>query len=146
MKKNFIQMRRLLLTTIAGLLGISTASCAKYGTLEAEYGCPEADFDLSGYVTDRGGNPIEGIEVKHTYRTDTTDEAGYYHIPKHVEFPDRELHISFRDVDGEEHGAYRDTTVTVKVDHNEYRGGNDNWYEGTLTKEVNMTLEPKTDK
>lgn len=72
MKKNFIQMRRLLLTTIAGLLGISTASCAKYGTLEAEYGCPEADFDLSGYVTDRGGNPIEGIEVKHTYRTDTT--------------------------------------------------------------------------
>lgn len=138
MKIRFIKMRQLLITALAGLLGISASSCAKYGS-------PEADFDISGHVTDKEGNPIEGIEVKHIYRSDTTDADGYYHIPKHRDFPDAEVPIDFRDADGDEHGAYRDTTVIVKVKHSEYRGSND-WYEGTLTKEVNVTLEEKTDK
>ena len=139
MKIRFIKMRQLLITALAGLLGISASSCAKYGS-------PEADFDISGHVTDKEGNPIEGIEVKHIYRSDTTDADGYYHIPKHGEFPSAEVPIDFRDADGDEHGAYSDTTVIVKVNHSEYRGGDDNWYEGTLTKEVNVTLEEKTDK
>lgn len=146
MKIKFIKIRKLLIAALAGLLGINATSCAKYGTIYADYGCPEADFDISGHVTDKGGNPIEGIEVKHYDCSDTTDAYGYYHIPKHREFPDAEVPIDFRDADGDEHGAYSDTTVIVKVNHSEYRGGDDNWYEGTLTKEVNMTLEPKTDK
>lgn len=140
-----LRFRRLLLAALAGLLGISASSCAKYGSPYAEYGCPEADFDISGHVTDREGNPIEGIEVKHIYRSDTTDADGYYHIPKHGEFPYAEVPIDFRDADGDEHGAYRDTTVTVKVNYSEYRGGS-GWYEGTLTKEVDVTLEEKADK
>ena len=141
MKIRFIKMRQLLITALAGLLGVN------YGcdSIAADYGCPEADFDISGHVTDKEGNPIEGIEVKHIYRSDTTDADGYYHIPKHGDFPDAEVPIDFRDADGDEHGAYRDTTMIVKVKHSEYRGSND-WYEGTLTKEVNVTLEEKTDK
>ena len=140
-----LRFRRLLLAALAGLLGVNVTSCAKYGSLEAEYGCPEADFDISGHVTDREGNPIEGIEVKHLYRADTTDADGNYHITNYSGFPDRELHINFIDADGDEHGAYRDTTVTVKVNYSEYRGGS-GWYEGTLTKELDVTLEEKADK
>lgn len=140
MKMKFLKVRQLMIAAMAGLLGVN------YGCTTCEYGCPEADFDISGHVTDKAGNPIEGIEVEHLYRADTTDADGYYHMPKYSGFPEREIHISFTDADGDEHGAYRDTVVTVMVDRDEYRGGDGNWYEGTLTKVVDVTLEPKDDK
>ena len=133
-------MRRLLLAAMAGLLGANT-SCAKYG-------CPEADYDISGHIANKDGKPIEGIEVRDYYSclADTTDADGYYHILKHRHSYVTVLPVDFRDVDGEEHGAYRDTTMSVKFDGRDFRGGRGKWYEGTLTKEVDMTLEPKTEK
>ena len=146
MNKKTIKMRRLLLAAMAGVLGVNYG-CDSY-EFQAEYGCPSADFDISGQVTDKNGNPVEGIEVnpRRYNLLDTTDADGYYHLPKHNAFPDQQISIAFRDVDSNEHGAYRDTTVVVPVEHNEYRGGDGHWYEGTLTKEVNVTLEPKNEK
>lgn len=145
MKKKTIKMRQLLLAAMAGVLGVNYGC----GPFQAEYGCPSADFDISGRVTDKNGTPVEGIEVKHDQSNnivDTTNADGFYHLPKYNDFPNQDISMAFRDVDSNEHGAYRDTTVVVPVEHNEYRGGDGHWYEGTLTKEVNVTLDPKNEK
>lgn len=137
MKIKFIKLRRLLFTTMAGLLGVN---CGCDNSLPAAYGCPETQFDISGHVSDKEGNPIEGIVVDHyAWTNDTTDADGYYHIPEHDGSPDPEVFINFKDVDGDEHGAYRDTTVILTLDEDDYMGG-------TLTREVDVTLEPKTEK
>lgn len=51
-----------LLTTIISLLGFS--SCE---TSMEMYGCPYAEIDLEGTVTDENGKAIEGVQVKLCY-------------------------------------------------------------------------------
>lgn len=59
-----------LLTTIISLLGFS--SCE---TSMEMYGCPYAEIDLEGTVTDENGKAIEGVQVKLCYTYIETHEG-----------------------------------------------------------------------
>lgn len=134
-----LRLQNLLIAGVGSLIGINFG-CERF--IQVEYGCPTADFYLKGKVQDPSGNPVEGIEVMHSYASDTTGSDGRYELPPHSDFPMGTLHLDIRDVDGEEHGSFRDTIIEVPINSSDFQGGDGNWYEGKLTKTIDVTVTP----
>ena len=108
-----------------------------------EYGCPSANFNVKGKVTDPQGNPIPGIQVKMDYNFDTTDGVGIYSVNSGG-IPGQTTHfeVVFTDIDSTENGLYEAKTEDVYFDHSELTGGDGHWFEGSATKTLNVTLQP----
>jgi len=121
--KKFIKISSKICGILLAVLGFSAlaVSCAKYG-MPVER--------ISGKVTDEvTGKPIKGIKVTNIFFSpDSLTVSPAYGPPpiEYVSFTDKNgnykmsvdeirPHLSFRDVDGEENGLYKDTTVTVDV-------------------------------
>lgn len=141
MKQNILKVFNRLLVMVAGLLGLS--GCGNgHGDwgIAAEYGCPNADFDISGRVVNESDEAIEGIEVQlldtWTPAADTTNADGVYAI-KTQGFPRGEITVVAVDIDGEQNGLYASDTVKVNA---EYTGGDGRWYDGKHTGVVNFKL------
>lgn len=135
----YLKVKHFFWAALAGLFGINTGCipCCMYGV-------PEADYDIHGKVTAPNGDPIPGIEVNmNGGLNDTTDETGNYELSGLWECLSQSLEFEFKDIDSTENGWYRDTIVRMEVDNDEYVGSDGNWYEGKLTKEINMTLQPQ---
>lgn len=145
MKIKYLKVKNWLLVSLASLLGIST------GCGGEEYGCPEADYRVKGTVVDEQGAPVEGIGVMKRYEAhvnsyaDTTDAEGRFdvkqsHSPVYSYIP-----VEFHDTDSNQHGLYADTTVNVSFEGARFSGGDGNWFEGTATKEITVTLNKQSE-
>ncbi len=138
MKQNILKFFNSLLVFIAGALGLT--GCGHGWGIVAEYGCPNADFDLSGRVVNESDEAIEGIEVKlldsWENASDTTNADGEYAI-KTSGFPLSEISVVAVDIDGDQNGLYASDTVKVKA---EYTGGDGRWYDGKHIGVVNFKL------
>lgn len=140
MKIKYLKLKNWLLVSLAGLLGINL-SCEEMRV--DEYGCPSANFNVKGKVTDPQGNPISGIQVKMDYNFDTTDGVGIYSVNSGG-IPGQTTHfeVVFTDIDSTENGLYEAKTEDVYFDHSELTGGDGHWFEGSATKTLNVTLQP----
>lgn len=151
MKIKYLKLKNWLLVSLGGLLGISMTGCDD-GFSVAMYGCPEGFYSVKGTVTDSKGNPVSGIGVGQVYPEsggvvlpdmrfqDTTDADGRYHVG-FMAFPDDRVEVNFVDLDGQENGLYRDTTITVSAPQSAFHGGDGNWKYGTaeITQDVVLT-------
>ena len=139
-----------------GLLGIAMVdSCVA----KAEYGCPHADFEAKGVVTDEDGNGIQGIRVVISAEypnpdytgaplTDTlwTNHSGEYvtgesYIDDDFAYMDS-VKLEFEDVDGQENGG-EFHKVTVEVPVFKVKEGDGNWYDGAYEAGANVTMLKK---
>ena len=109
-----------------------------------EYGCPSANFNVKGKVTDPQGNPIPGIQVTGNWDNDITSASGDYILSARVDplYPEDTIQIVFADVDSSANGSYQNDTVPVTFQYSELTGGDGHWYEGSATKTLNVTLQP----
>lgn len=152
MKKTLRKGWNWLLGALLGFLGFSgcfAVACKK------EYGCPNADFKLTGEVKDARGKGIEGIRVvfraveneEETWENDTlySDSKGHFEKErlKHY-WPDdaQNASVKFEDVDGSANGSFRTKILTrgdLKVEQT--KKGNRNWYSGEYTIQADAVLE-----
>lgn len=152
MKVKYLKLKHWLLVSLGGLLGISMTGCEEI-PLACEYGCPEGYYRVRGQVTNTKGEPIEGIEVASAYETadgyvmtdyeglGTTGPDGRYDVRVHG-MPGFAAHLGFRDIDGEQNGAYDDTVVSVSAPQSAFHGGDGNWNYGTAEITQDVTLTP----
>lgn len=127
--------------------------------LMAMYGCPHADFEAKGVVTDETGKGIKGIRVMLTEETpngnysgkpytDTlwTNENGVYQTTpsyKTEEFAySSSVKLKFEDVDGEENGGEFDK-VEIEVPVFKVKEGDGSWYHGAYEAGANVTMNKK---
>lgn len=151
MKIKYLKLKNWLLVSLGALLGINLAGCdEEWGT--EEYGCPQGTYRVKGTVTDVNGTPLAGIGVGQVYTEsggvvlpdmrflDTTDADGRYQVG-FMAFPDDRVEVNFVDLDGQENGLYRDTTITVSAPQSAFHGGDGNWNYGTaeITQDVVLT-------
>lgn len=139
-----------LFAILMGLLGIGTSSCEIWPPFVSMYGTPSADWSVSGKVTDEAGNPIQGLQVVLSNRTDNTEGViydqnlwpldtlstsaqGTYFI-EHNGFPISKLQVDVNDIDGEANGGEFES-ASVVVSDLKYKGGK-GWYEGHVDIEV----------
>lgn len=141
MKIKYLKLKNWLLVSLAGLLGINL-SCEEMRV--DEYGCPSANFNVKGKVTDPQGNPIPGIQVTGNWDNDITNASGDYSLSATADppYPENTIQIVFADVDSSENGSYQNDTVPVTFQYSELTGGDDHWFEGSATKTLNVTLQP----
>jgi putative lipoprotein (rSAM/lipoprotein system) len=139
-----------------GLLGIAMVdSCIG----RAEYGCPHADFEAKGVVTDEAGNGIQGIRVVISAKypnpyytgaplTDTlwTNQEGAYVTGESYMVDDfaymDSVKLEFEDVDGCENGG-EFQSVIVEVPVFQVKPGDGNWYDGAYEAGANVTMIKK---
>ena len=91
MKIKYLKLKNWLLVALGGLLGVNLVGCDKGLIPAAEYGCPMSNYRVKGVVTDQNGNPIEGILVAQTGRTDAD---GNYSVDIQGAFPGENLNVS----------------------------------------------------
>ena len=139
-----------------GLLGVAMVdSCIA----KAEYGCPHADFEAKGIVTDEDGKGIQGIRVVISAEypnpnymgeplTDTlwTNHYGEYLTTESQyigDFAFRDsVKLEFEDVDGQENGG-EFHKVTIEVPVFKVKDGDGSWYSGAYEAGANVTMLKK---
>ena len=138
MKIKYLKLKNWLLISLAGVLGVNV-SCDQ---MTEEYGCPMADFNVKGKVTDADGNAIRGIKVEMDYYCDATDANAYYSVRANSIPGDvSRFDVYFADIDGSENGLFENDTVGVSFTRSELTGGDGHWYEGAATKTLDVTLQ-----
>ena len=137
-----------------GLLGIAMVdSCIA----KAEYGCPHADFEAKGVVTDEEGKGIQGIRVVISAEypnpvfepiTDTlwTNHNGEYvtgesYIVDDFAYNDS-VKLEFEDVDGQENGG-EFQKVSIEVPVFKVKDGDGKWYDGAYEEGANENMTKK---
>lgn len=142
-----------LIKIILGFLGVVMVdSCVA----KAEYGCPHADFEAKGVVTDEDGNGIQGIRVVISAEypspnyvgepmTDTlwTNHNGEYVTSDSYVDDDfaymNSVGLEFEDIDGQENGGeFRKVEIEVPVF--KVKDGDGNWYDGAFEAGANVTM------
>lgn len=151
MKIKYLKLRNWLLVSLGGLLGINLTGCEKFSfPFACEYGCPEGTYHVKGTVTNEKGEPVAGIGVARQFvemsedgqpiysHMDTTGPDGSYDVNIYC-FPGTNEDLHFDDIDGEQNGLYRDTVIKVQSDN--FHGGDGNWNHGTAEITQNVTLQ-----
>lgn len=131
----------MLLSAISPVLGV-LAGCRGY--VAEMYGVPSADYEVKGCVTSPDGAPIPGIGVSTKHVKDTTDQQGRYHL-RWQDYETNSISIIYQDIDRNENGLYRDTVVSEQLRNSDFRGGDGEWYIGTASKNIDVTLQPAAD-
>ena len=133
---------------LLALLGFSvTEGC------RVEYGCPIANYTITGEVTSEDNVKLSGIRVTvsldgdweqdHQYGFVTTDAEGRYQLDMYSYIWSDQTAVKFEDVDGPANGgAFKTKIVTVDPEDRKQVGkGDGKWYEGDWLWEVNVVLE-----
>lgn len=142
MKNSIIKLFRIVLASL-GFVSAITAC-------RVEYGCPHADFQLKGNVTDENDAPIKGIRVAVsaeypnpdiTGPRDTiyTDEKGQYILMNDNFYNFHKVHLKFEDVDGPENGGEFET-VEKDVSVSQIKEGHGEWYGGVYEANSDVTM------
>lgn len=140
-------MKRKLLLFMLSALGFSTACNHEregWGSVDM-YGVPRIDFRVQGKVTDRNGNPVQGIEVRNEEDRQTIRSSadGTYDLSG-SSYPGKAF-LLFSDVDGPENGEFRERELTVEFTEADRTGkGSGSWNNGSFArKDVDVVLEEK---
>ena len=59
-------------------------------------------------------------------------------------FPFNKLKVAAEDIDGEENGAYKDTSINIELTQKDFKGGDKSWFNGKVEKEVTIQMEEKS--
>jgi putative lipoprotein (rSAM/lipoprotein system) len=136
----------LLLSAVGFLTG-----CDKIGGgIVAEYGVPNADYELKGTVTDKTtSQSIQNIRVIRPVQspeygdTTYTDKDGKYHFVFN-DFPNdtNTYQLKLEDIDGGENGG---EFITAEVEgvftkNDQVEKGNGHWYDGKFVKTHDVVL------
>ena len=126
---------------------------AVFSCIKVMYGCPHADFEAKGAVTDENGNGIKGIRVivceepfdtDRNFYADTlwTGDNGEYGMTSEFISPRNEVFMKFEDIDGLDNGGEYET-VEQPVQLVQVKEGDGSWYEGAYKAEANVTMTRK---
>ena len=141
MKSRFIKM----LLAILGF-GSMTTAC-----FTAEYGCPNADYEVRVGTYTEEGEAIMGLKVSivegaaDTIGLGLTNKYGEY-VFKHNGFPERVkvFTIGIDDIDGTAHlGEFKSESVRHAFAASDLKGGDGNWYSGRATASYDFHLKEK---
>ncbi|MDR1004435.1 MAG: radical SAM-associated putative lipoprotein [Prevotellaceae bacterium] len=136
----------------SGLALLGFAGCTDEET-PAEYGQPYCKFELKGKVKDRQEQVIDRARI--ILRTGNGNEHyGYFYGYADTLEVEKDGTYYFRDDGAFPGNNYRvicyDPTGTYKADSTDIKseptGGNNHWYAGTDSKEVDFILEEHTDE
>ncbi|MDR2950991.1 MAG: radical SAM-associated putative lipoprotein [Prevotella sp.] len=147
MKVKMLSVYSKILSFFLVLLGFS--SCDSGGGGAAEYGTPTAKFKVKGTIVDESEAPITKIKtvLGKSYKTELgdrpyyidsvfTDSEGKFELNV-VEFPtSQEFILKIEDVDGDENGAFETKIETVEFKDPSFTNGNNGWYAGETTKDI----------
>ena len=143
MKRKALRFYNRIISVFLSILGVggtfSLASCDDSST-KAEYGTPHATFKVHGKITSENNTEINNIRVVMQTDTAYTDENGLYEVEASSFPTDQDFLLEFRDVDGQENGAYLAKDSLVSFVDPQFKNG-DGWYEGEISKEVNISLK-----
>ena len=117
---------------------------------EDAYGCPYAEFQISGRVENSQKQAIKGIEVsikqtnnpykQATLAKDTTDADGSFEF-SFTEFPVNELLITTHDIDSTADGSYQPNSIQITPEYKD--DPNNTWHSSTEINDIVITLEEK---
>jgi len=150
MKKIFVRIGQMLMAA----LGFSAVSCEKInggfgGGLQVMYGCPYANYQSKGSVSDTAGSPLEGIKVSY-YGCElaTTGKDGKFAIDDTAGFLYEEkdtLVLNFHDVDGPDNGGnFEDASAVVKLTRTDDGSSTNVWFMGDYVgSDVNVVMKKK---
>lgn len=130
-----------ILSIVLSLFGFT--SCGDEEGGRVEYGCPHAEYELNGTVTDENGQSIkdENIIIQRPYSpNDTVKTAadGSYTSKKEVLFfGSQEIVIIANDPTD----TYENDTV--KVVPQKVKEGDGHWFQGTYSNKVDFKLKKK---
>ena len=136
--KNYIipTINKLILAFLA-LLGFS----CNLDDPKDEYGAPCADFKVNGTVVDELTlNKLSNIQVIMDWDTVYSDENGNYEVKTRSYPSSQSFLVTFKDVDGELNGSYLHLDTVVEFADPEFEHGDGRWYNGEVSKEVNVKL------
>ena len=151
---------------LAGILTLLGFSGCKVEYDLVEYGCPHADFIVSGKVTDLKGNGLSGIRVtvpsvdQHQRATsgfipgypvitqilnDTlyTNANGQFNYAYGCVPVNDSINIKMKFEDVSEHIRFETDSTKVTFFSSDLKGGDDRWYSGKATKEIIFYLKEK---
>lgn len=136
------RLLRLLQATLALLLGFVHFGCG--GSPGTEYGAPHATYRVNGTVTSAAtGAPIEGIAVTFGSLKTFTDKQGTWILNGTNSTFNPSGALEVKDVDGADHGAFKDAAVALKLIQVE--PGNGRWFYGTFEqKDIATKLDPQS--
>jgi len=147
-KKQWFAFQNKSIRYLISFLGIGSAvifNGCMYGSPVVEYGTPSAVFKVTGKVTSKAGEDIQGIKVVVERGGVTrTDGFGIYKTDI-SDFPeDQEYKVQFMDDDGAQNGGEFVTLDTVvKFTDPKFEDGDGEWFSGFTSKELNVKLEKK---
>ncbi|MBR5699781.1 MAG: radical SAM-associated putative lipoprotein [Bacteroidales bacterium] len=146
-------MKRLFEKFIMGLLALLGFSVTE--SCRVEYGCPHANYAITGEVTSEENVKLSGIRVtvsldgdwerdpQYGYITTETNADGQYETHVNAYIWSSETAVKFEDVDGPENGGpFKTKIVTVDPENLKQIGkGDGNWFDGDWVATVNAVLE-----
>lgn len=150
-------MKAILIKIFKCLLPLCGVALVDSCVAKAEYGCPYADFEAKGVVTDEDGNGIQGIRVVISAEypnpvfepiTDTlwTNHSGDYSTtPGRItdEFASMDkVKLKFEDVDSQENGG-EFQKIEIEVPVFKTKDGDGNWYLGAYEAGADVTMIKK---
>ena len=148
--KKIIKISSKICGVLLTVLGFSVAatSCARI-----MYGSPHADYFIDGkIVSEETNEPIKDLKVRffekmsdereHSFDSVFTNAEGSFEFSRYQDLI-RYYSIEVKDIDGEENGAFNDTTINVTINQNEFQGGDGSWYDGVYRKNFDIKLKPK---
>ena len=150
---------------LAGLLSLlGFTGCGKDnngdGEISVEYGSPSSYFKVLGRVTNEQGQPLGGMRVvasevtavwskgpKQCYSgllrdTVYTASDGSF-VGIYSTFPADSVYIHMKIEDSAEPSVYDSDSVTVGFAKGDLKGGDNHWFKGEATKEVDVKLKAK---
>lgn len=147
-KKEWFAFQNKSISYLISFLGIGSAvifNGCMYGSPAVEYGTPSAVFKVTGKVTSKAGEDIQGIKViVNSGGVIRTDGSGIYKAEV-TDFPkDQEYSVRFMDDDGTQNGGeFVALDTMVKFSDPQFEDGDGDWFRGFASKELNVKLERK---
>ncbi len=110
----------------------------------AEYGCPHADYVISGSVVNSKLTPINGIEVEFDEFTTYSDANGQWMLNVSA-FPCyTDCKLTFTDVDDDQNGSvFRTETIDLELVQTKQESS---WYEGRFEQQDILTQLEKEEE
>ena len=108
------------------------------------YGTPSAKFIINGKVESLESDmPVRDIKVFITGDTSKTDANGNYTLATSGFPHDQSINISFQDIDSTLNGEFEDLDTIAVFKDAKYTNGDNHWYRGETSKELNIKLKTK---
>lgn len=111
-----------------------------------EYGTPYAKFIIKGKVSsEETGQVIKGIQALVPSRDSiyTDDEGNFRLIIEDFPSDSTTFKMEFNDIDSEQDGLFQNADTSITFLNPKFSGGDDDWYKGETSKEINIKLTRK---